>query len=445
MKERYWTSIVSSLIHGQCILVLGPEIQAISNNNSSNENSEYIFFPDVLAAHFASECGSTEKGANKACTLSAAAQQFEDNEDSNTMKAIASHFYNSSSYLPSEIHYILASLPFSLILTTCHDDLLTKAMEMSEKNPIVLNYHFRGDKKDNPEFNYNEDINQPIIYHLFGKSQIPSSIVISENDILDFMIAIISGASPLPEKLKQLLKRKDQSFLFIGFGIKQFHLRVLLKVLVRVLELNRTGTAIATEPLKGLSEGEKEQTILFYQRGTRIQIEDSDISPFLKELKCRLNENANITEFKKSVGPRISVFISYASEDINLALRIKNRLIDERIFPWFDKDDLKYGDNWEQDIKKNLKEVDFAFILYTPALTNKKDSFVNKEIYYAIERSREIRGSFIIPILTFDISQNDRIESLIEFQEMQLRQDIFNEDMEKLISFIRREYQRRNR
>ena len=84
------------------------------------------------------------------------------------------------------------------------------------------------------------------------------------------------------------LKRFGQTFLFVGFGIKQWYLRVLLKVLVRVLELHRTGSAIVTEPLRGLSEVDREQTILFYQRGTRIELEDADIGAFLAELAQRL-------------------------------------------------------------------------------------------------------------------------------------------------------------
>ena len=51
---------------------------------------------------------------------------------------------------------------------------------------------------------------------------------------------------------------------------------MLLKVLVRSLELHRTGSNIATEPLLGLSEVDREQTILFYQRGTPIELEDAD-------------------------------------------------------------------------------------------------------------------------------------------------------------------------
>ena len=54
------------------------------------------------------------------------------------------------------------------------------------------------------------------------------------------------------------------------------------------LELHRTASSIAAESLRGLSESDRERTILFYQRGTRIEVEDADVSEFLTELDHRL-------------------------------------------------------------------------------------------------------------------------------------------------------------
>ena len=138
----------------------------------------------------------------------------------------------------------------------------------------------RGDKRDNPEFIF-PVLTMRLWSTTFSEmSDEPGSLVLSENDLLDFLIAIVSERPPLPNSLRCALKRTGQSFLFVGFGIKQWYLRVLMKVLVRALELHRTASAIATEPLSGLSALDREQTILFYQRGTRIEIEDADVAMF---------------------------------------------------------------------------------------------------------------------------------------------------------------------
>ena len=281
MKERHWISLVTSVRHGQSILVLGPEIPAgIAAGAPSGPAASS--FAEALTAALAAELEEDNRRVSGA-TLAAVAQQYEDAEGfgPNALRALAQKFYKSPRFVPSEVHAALAALPFSLILTTCQDDLLARALQAAGKDPIVQRYHLRGDKRDNPEFLLSSSPQTPLVYHLFGDAQEPGSLVLSENDLLDFLVAIVAERPPLPNSLVRALKRVGQSFLFVGFGIRHWYLRVLLKVLVRALELHRTGSAIATEPLRGLSETDREQTILFYQRGTRIELEDADTAAFL--------------------------------------------------------------------------------------------------------------------------------------------------------------------
>jgi hypothetical protein len=87
-------------------------------------------------------------------SLAALAQQYEDYKDfgPTTLRGKAERVFRSRTYSPSGVHRQLASLPFSLIMTTCHDALLTQALRNAGKTPISQRYHLRGDKRDNPEF-----------------------------------------------------------------------------------------------------------------------------------------------------------------------------------------------------------------------------------------------------------------------------------------------------
>src|SRR5262249_22613117 len=142
----------------------------------------------------------------------------------------------------------------------------------------------------------------PVVYHLFGDVDEPASLILSENDLLDFLVAIVSERPPLPNSLRYALKRTGQSFLFVGFGIKQWYLRVLMQLLVRALELPRPASTIATEPLSVLSDLDRQQTLLFYQRGTRIEIEDTDVVRFLEELAKRLKVGGDLVTHSTPVG-----------------------------------------------------------------------------------------------------------------------------------------------
>jgi hypothetical protein len=50
----------------------------------------------------------------------------------------------------------------------------------------------------------------PLVYQLFGDALEPGSLVLSDNDLLDFLIAIVSERPPLPNSLVRALKRRPE-------------------------------------------------------------------------------------------------------------------------------------------------------------------------------------------------------------------------------------------
>jgi hypothetical protein len=56
-----------------------------------------------------------------------------------------------------------------------------------------------------------------------------------------------------------------------------------------------------------------------------------------------------------------------------------------------------------------------------------------------------VRGSFLIPLRTADIDPEDRVAELGEYHEMPLRPAHFDEDLSRVVSTMRRDFQRRNR
>jgi hypothetical protein len=405
-----------------------------------------VLVPDALTQCLAAELEEDGRRVT-GNTLAAVAQQYEDAEGfgPNAMRALAQKFYKSRLYGSSEVHKALALLPFSLILTTCQDGLLCNALQAANKKPITQRYHLRGDKRENPEFLLPDSPDTPLVYHLFGDMNEPASLVLSENDLLDFLIAIVSERPPLPNSLVRALKRTGQSFLFVGFGVKQWYLRVLLKVIIRTLELHRTANAIAAEPLRGLPAVDREQTILFYQRGTRIELEDDDIGAFLAQLTRRLEAEGGFAGQAAPLGPRPRVFISYAREDGELAARVYDALQKAHFEPWLDRECLAGGDAWDQRIQDELEITDFTIVLYTPGFCRKSDSYVNKEVTLARRRGESVRGTFLIPVRTAELADDERVAELSHYQEAALRPEYFDEDFAKVVSMMLRDYQRRNR
>jgi TIR domain/SIR2-like domain len=447
MKERYWTNLVSSLRHRRCILVLGPEVRTGVSSYSAGDAAAPPTYADALKVKLIAEL--EEDGRRVTATnLAGVAQQYEDADGfgSNTLRSQAARFYDSAPLEPSAVHKVLALLPFPLIISTCHDRLLADALKQAEKTPVVYRYNLRGDRGDNPEFAVSGAEGTPVVYHLFGTFEEPQSLVLSENDLLDFLIAVISERPPMPNSLRRALQRPGVSLLFVGFGIRHWYLRVLLKALVRSLLLGGSGGAVALEPLLHEEpEFDRQQTILFYQRGTRVEVCGDDIPSFVAELQRRLAAEGGVSAGTMPIGKRLPVFVSYASEDRALAARLFASLQSAGFEPWLDKDALRGGEDWNLMIEDQLRESDYVLVLETPALAGKRVGYVNKEIAIARDQAQRYRGSFLVPLEAGGLSPDQRIAELGSYQHLPLRESNFDDDIAALVSTLRRDYQRRQR
>ena len=165
----------------------------------------------------------------------------------------------------------------------------------------------------------------------------------------------------------------------------------------------------------------------------------------MTELKERLDAEGGFAEQSAPTGLWPRVFISYAHEDRDLACMTFDALQKANFEPWLDTDALRGGELWDERIRDELDVTDFTLVLYSPALSRKTDSYVNKEISLARERARKVRGPFLIPLRTADIAAEDRIAELSEYQAMPLRPTHFDDDIAKVISSMRRDLQRRHR
>ena len=233
----------------------------------------------------------------------------------------------------------------------------------------------------------------PLVYHLFGAFDEPQSLVISENDLLDFLIAVVSERPPMPNSLRRALQRPGMSLLFVGFGLRHWYLRVLLKALVRSVLFGRSVTAIASSPCSTECPISIEsRRSLFYQRGTRIEVCDDDISTFVAELSRRLEVEGGVMTQPAPIGPRPRVFVSYANEDDALAARLFASLQSAGFVPWLDKDALRGGEDWNLMIEDQLREADYVLVLETAALMEKRVGYVNKEIAIARAQAQRYRG-----------------------------------------------------
>lgn len=106
----------------------------------------------------------------------------------------------------------------------------------------------------------------------------------------------------------------------------------------------------------------------------------------------------------------MKIFISYAKEDREIALRLYKDLKSKKIKPWIDSEDLLGGQEWKVAIREEIKTSDYFLALLSNNSISKK-GYVQKEIKIALEIREEFPSAeiFIIPILIEECMPTDEI------------------------------------
>ena len=103
MKERHWTSLVTSLRHGQCVLFVGQEIPGTPSIEAGAPASvKGATSVEGLMFKLAEELREDGRDVTPS-TLTAVAQHYEDAQSfgPNALRACAQEFYRSQAYSPS--------------------------------------------------------------------------------------------------------------------------------------------------------------------------------------------------------------------------------------------------------------------------------------------------------------------------------------------------------
>ena len=96
----------------------------------------------------------------------------------------------------------------------------------------------------------------------------------------------------------------------------------------------------------------------------------------------------------------LKVFVSYAKEDRDRALKYYDLLAQEGASPWLDVKQLLPGQNWEAEIEKAFSDANVVVLLLSKQSVSKR-GFVQREANDAIERLRYKQPTdiYVIPLL----------------------------------------------
>ena len=178
MRDVIWSSLITSLQSGKCVLVLGPDIIAdprqVETAATAKSKSVRDAFCEYLARQLEEE---NQKIAEP--VYSQSPSNIEDLTAFATvnLKNIAAGFFRDSGFMPGPLHRT-RPLP----IQSYFDDLPRQPFSPKPKTPDTKSpsrywYHYRGEPRDNRELDMTLSPDTPAIYHLFGTFDEPNSLV----------------------------------------------------------------------------------------------------------------------------------------------------------------------------------------------------------------------------------------------------------------------------
>jgi hypothetical protein len=132
---------------------------------------------------------------------------------------------------PENAYQVLAGLPVSVYIPATPDRLLTRALKAAGKNPQVLipNWRRTGTEMPvEPPYNGTPTPGAPVVYQMLGVYNKDESVVLTEDDYFDYVIATASYKL-VPRVVRSALV--SNSLLFLGFQLTDWSFRVLFRLI----------------------------------------------------------------------------------------------------------------------------------------------------------------------------------------------------------------------
>src|SRR6266550_2109269 len=172
---------------------------------------------------------------------------------------------------PQESHRILASLPLPVYITTNYDDFMEQALKQENKDwkRDFCRWNKFCQRAETSIFasDYKPSVANPIVFHFHGYAEVAESLVLTDDDYLDFLVSISRDKSLIPPHIEKALT--GASLLLLGYRLDDWNFRVLFRSIVNYLDesLVKKHVSVQLEPVgEHASTEQKERARNYFDR-----------------------------------------------------------------------------------------------------------------------------------------------------------------------------------
>jgi hypothetical protein len=227
-----------------------------------------------------------------------------DDVDTNALNdMVLAVWKQASESFAAEPHTVLAQMPCKVYVTAQATSLLTEALREQGKDPVVdfCRWNPQVDSNEWPvsplvqDRDYVPSIERPLVFHILGTLDHPDSIVIAEDEYFDFLAEVARDRELIPGAVREALA--DSTLLFLGFGLDDWDVRVLLRSLIspqsarRLEQFQHVAAQIDVESVSSFDDARRYMEKYFQRfREPSIDIYWSSVEDFCRQLAVRWQE-----------------------------------------------------------------------------------------------------------------------------------------------------------
>jgi hypothetical protein len=395
-----WKALLLYMKERRVVPIIGPELARVSVGGVTLPLDRY------LAQRLVEPLNVSPAALGASYGLSDVASVFLRNErgDRRRLWVEILSVLEEQAIQPAECLLQLAAITdFNLFVTTTFDPLMIRALERVRGGIApqhIQAYSLRSQVLDLADEWASA---QPLsVYQLFGRVSASGDYVVTDEDRLEFIHALQSEGRQPCVLFDQL---RDSHLLLIGCSFPDWLTRFFLRT------LRRERLSVDRDRYEAVADDRTatDQPLVMFLGDCGVQVfADGGTEQFVAELATRWRAQ---TPPAPPAAPAPvatkgkSVFLSYASEDRERVVRIKEALEGAGIRVWFDQRALEPGEEYKQVIRDAIKDcVFFLPCISANALTGQIRRFFRFEWNAAIDEAdfRQAEPPFIQPLLLDD-------------------------------------------
>ena len=308
---------------------------------------------------------------------------------------------------PDALRQLAAILDIPLFVTTTFDSLMTQAVEDvrfgGARGARELWFAPNQSTVEQQKTVRPPGPDEAVVFKLFGRASSTPQYAIHDEDVLEWLHALLAETAGLPEWVTYRLR--ESPLLFLGCRIPDW----IGRFLMRLASSTRLSLASKQFFIVGSANARDSGLADFLQTycgATRVQVVDADPAAFVAELHQRwLARNpqpeARAAASAPAAAQHGSIFISYVREDAAAARSMCEAITSLGGDVWLDERRLEAGDRWEEEILSAIRrEVRLFVPLISKNTESRAEGYVFREWGEALRRSEAIiRRRFIVPVV----------------------------------------------